>query len=499
MTLLVWGHMRTTWSQPDLLREPPDLPALEQQVDQASEPVRRSCHWWLPCFGSCPSWWTWLRSEAFACKGSFCQGKERLPECCPCEGSSTSFSCGLWPKAVYQLVLLRRRDCHWAGFVLRLRSFLARQMPCTVASVGALICFRKCNMAIFQEIFKVIPAEELDTAHPHLRTLSRRAAEEWVLSGILLPVTVSDLLVGLHPWLYASDASLSMGAVCEAPLEEKAAQVLWQSGDFKGARTCLEPWQHHTLKACFDWEAEDLKEALGGGDMLDGAELHESFGGVSKPLAMRYDFLEVCGGSGVVSEQMNLLGFVVGPIIDLSFSRQYDLTQPRLFEWLVFMIREGRLRSLMLEPPCTTFSPAAHPNCRSYKVGYQKSLWETNLLSSAWDFCGWHAKLKFLGCWRQLENRRWHGFKNGGGSLYGLVFPSRVRPLVHSDLLFRRSSVSWLPHGSWEEFVAHALVTRDHTHVRIQGALTKGSAVYCPALARAIAELFALHLNAERS
>ena len=38
--------------------------------------------------------------------------------------------------------------------------------------------------------------------------------------------------------------------------------------------------------------------------------------------------------------------------------------------------------------------------------------------------------------------------------------------------------------------------TRDHKHVRIEGQLTKGSAVYCPGLAAALAELFAKHLKA---
>ena len=39
--------------------------------------------------------------------------------------------------------------------------------------------------------------------------------------------------------------------------------------------------------------------------------------------------------------------------------------------------------------------------------------------------------------------------------------------------------------------------TRDHVHVKIQGSLTKGSAVYCPLLAKALAQLFHDHLQAE--
>ena len=48
-----------------------------------------------------------------------------------------------------------------------------------------------------------------------------------------------------------------------------------------------------------------------------------------RPLAQYYDLIEVCGGSGVLSEQMAALGFVIGPIIDLTFSKHYDLLDER--------------------------------------------------------------------------------------------------------------------------------------------------------------------------
>ena len=66
----------------------------------------------------------------------------------------------------------------------------------------------------------------------------------------------------------------------------------------------------------------------------------------SRPLAQLFDFLEVCGGSGVLSEKMAGKGFVVGPIVDLSFSLHYDLTKSRVLEWLLFLVRHQRVKLL---------------------------------------------------------------------------------------------------------------------------------------------------------
>ncbi len=83
-----------------------------------------------------------------------------------------------------------------------------------------------------------------------------------------------------------------------------------------------------------------------------------------------FAFSEICRvirGSGVVSAAAAELGLVVMPPIELSDPKHFDLANPRLIEWLCFMMQEGKLRSIMLEPPCTTFSPAAHPAVGSYR------------------------------------------------------------------------------------------------------------------------------------
>eukprot|EP00435_Cladocopium_sp_Y103_P014486 s4341_g3.t1 len=234
-----------------------------------------------------------------------------------------------------------------------------------VGGLVSVFCFRKCCMSFLQEVFKVIPAEELCTENPKSRPLSRQAAEEMILSAVLIPLAHADVKAPFHKWLYASDASTAKGAFCQAVVEEKLLHPLWLAGDFKGAPTFLDSWQKHEVK-----EFEGLEEEDWLGLVHDPPQCESSSASASpsRPLAQYYDFIEVCGGSGVVSEQVAALGYVVGPIIDLTYSEHYDLLDLRAVEWLLFMVQHRRVRSVALEPPCTTFSPAAYPPCRSYKV-----------------------------------------------------------------------------------------------------------------------------------
>ena len=363
-----------------------------------------------------------------------------------------------------------------------------------VGGLTSAFCFKRCSMSILNELYKVIPAEELNTEKPKLRALSRSAAEELILSAVLLPVLVSDVKAPFHEWIYASDASTKMGAFCEARISENLAHPLWLAGDFKGARVSLDSWQKVVFRDCNHLgELESESEEAG-------PEPQPTAASPEKPLAQFYDFIEVCGGSGVVSDEVAKWGFTVGPIIDLTYSGQYDVVNLRVVEWLQFLIIQRRVRALMLEPPCTTFSAAAYPPCRSYRVprGFNQ------LLSKVWI----GNRLAFT-CLMLLMLAAHH-------YVIGLLETPR------------RSKMAWLrewlallelPNGE-ETFTASCSFmsifqkefrfltcnmrpqsickpcARDHKHVRIEGQLTKGSAVYCPGLAAALAELFAKHLRA---
>ena len=78
-------------------------------------------------------------------------------------------------------------------------------------------------------------------------------------------------------------------------------------------------------------------------------------GGPSRPLAFRYDFLEVYAGAAVVSDAVAKLGYIVGPPIDLSYSVELDGGELHVLSWVVRMLMSGHLYSVICEPPCTSF------------------------------------------------------------------------------------------------------------------------------------------------
>ena len=55
-------------------------------------------------------------------------------------------------------------------------------------------------------------------------------------------------------------------------------------------------------------------------------------------------------------------------MIGITYSPQYDLVRWEVVEWLFFLIQNHPVKGVCLEPPCTTFSAAAYPLVRSYKV-----------------------------------------------------------------------------------------------------------------------------------
>ena len=80
---------------------------------------------------------------------------------------------------------------------------------------------------------------------------------------------------------------------------------------------------------------------------------------------MDYDFIEVLSSSGEVSQAALALGLRVGPRVSLAVSEEFDLMQPHVFDWLLYLVSQGRLRSIYIRVPAGTFSRAAKPRKRS--------------------------------------------------------------------------------------------------------------------------------------
>ena len=92
-------------------------------------------------------------------------------------------------------------------------------------------------------------------------------------------------------------------------------------------------------------------------------ERHEAAAPVSseRPIGFLYHFIEMCGGAGRA-----LALFLHSDAWSALTSTAYDLASTVVLDWLVHMLTSGRLDAMMVEPPCTTFSSAAYPPCRSY-------------------------------------------------------------------------------------------------------------------------------------
>ena len=83
---------------------------------------------------------------------------------------------------------------------------------------------------------------------------------------------------------------------------------------------------------------------------------------------LRFDFIEICGGAAKVSRELSKLGWVIGPCLDLDSLVHFDLASVDLIRWIYHLSESGLLDGLMVQPPCTTFSPAQHPASRSYTL-----------------------------------------------------------------------------------------------------------------------------------
>ena len=196
--------------------------------------------------------------------------------------------------------------------VARQGLFSAKLAAKLAGSWTSVLLYRRCLTAVVDDLFKV-GAEAEKVGRNYLTPLSRKLAEELSILSILAPVAVSNIAVSYDEKVYASDASLGLGAVVSAKIDSGISEILWLGSDKKGCYSRL------------DSESLALLAAAG-------EEVHESFGTrgtgpgekPQKAPLLYFDFVEFFGGSGRVSECMREKGFSVAPPLDLSESRHYD-------------------------------------------------------------------------------------------------------------------------------------------------------------------------------
>ena len=368
------------------------------------------------------------------------------------------------------------------------------QMPYISSSLASrlagnwtsIFMFRRCLSCVLSEIFTFghgAHGEESDVF-----VLPRTTAEELVLASILCFVAASDVTVDYAERIFATDASMSSGAVVSRDLSLGPSKVLWLGGDKKGSYTSLDPPFRELVRALGE---QDEDEPIPG-PPADSAPMWRAPDFV-------FDFIEVCAGVASVSKKLAGLGFSVATPIELSDSKHFDVIDLKLVGWLCNMLKSGRLRSMMVETVCTTFSAAAHPALRSYAcpLGFRRDCPKTlrgNEIAFRCLFLAWFAslcdcpvlceqprlsKMAWLSIWLFLIREKGFAEAIVASCQFGSIHRKEFRLL------------------GWG-IDMQALETRcpgGHDHVRIEGKWTKDSAVYVPALAEHLARAFAKALR----
>ena len=345
----------------------------------------------------------------------------------------------------------------------------------------SVLLYRRCLASVVVDFFSLAALGEVEEKNV-VKKLPRKAAEELVSLAALVPLISTNLAVPYSAVAYASDASLGSGAVVRGDLADKKVRSLWLTADKRGHYTKLDSGSSSLLRSL----GEDPVDQ-------DGEENHGQWTSPMKSPLLYFDFIEVCGGSGVLSRAALSLGLVVAPVLDLTYSPHYDFGDLRVLEWIMHMLSCQRILSFFVEPPCTTFSPAAFPAVRSYAepLGFDRlnpKTWHGNLLAfrsfilmkygkSLRVPCGLEqprrSKMAWLSFWRVLLTR---GFTEAiiASCQFGSIHQKEFRLLVYG-----------LDSEELEVRCAGG-----HAHVPIQGKYTKPSATYVPDLALHIAKEF---------
>ena len=139
-----------------------------------------------------------------------------------------------------------------------------------------------------------------------------------------------------------------------ASVSPGVSSFLWRDADKKGCNARLESRigaflskydpMHESEATVFHEEEDAGNEA------------------VPRPLGLRFDFIEICGGSGVVTIELCRLGRVCGPVLDLSATELLSSPSVYYFQSCRFSTIEelpktGGVRPW--SPPCSTWQQAS--------------------------------------------------------------------------------------------------------------------------------------------
>eukprot|EP00435_Cladocopium_sp_Y103_P036173 s3587_g9.t1 len=296
-----------------------------------------------------------------------------------------------------------------------------------------------------------------------------------------MPLALSDLGAQYYPKLFCTDASSYKGAIVWADAPRRLITTLWKTSASKGSYTRI---------------LSPAEVVLRNNGMLQEEKLSTHVSAEpERPLAYHFDFIEVFSGASLISDRLSSLGYVVGPPLDIGISSEYNLAFPHVMQWLTYLLSAKKLKSVMVSPPCTTFSIMRRPRLRSAEqpYGFQPREEKTqtgNLLgqrgaqvltvaavngAAGTMETTYSSYLKHLPGWKSVKRMDCAEEVRCDSCAFGSPHLKPFRFLsVHMSL--RRVSKR---------------CTCSHKHLRVEGTLTKASATYVDALVEALALSFA--------
>ena len=226
---------------------------------------------------------------------------------------------------------------------------------CLVGGWVSAMGFRRPTYSLFNHSYKLVDTCGYQPNNPKLMPLPRSVANELVLAAVLHPLMMTDLGCKYHDRIFATDASSHRGAICSSPIDQQTAEVVWKCSRSKGSYTrLLTPSETLLRRLGIQEEVADQESFTKSG-----------YDSPQRPLAYRFDFIEVFAGVAGITKAVADLGISVGPPIELSYSEEYDVTECHVQRWLTYLVSSRLVLAIVCEPPCTTYSIIRRPALRS--------------------------------------------------------------------------------------------------------------------------------------
>ena len=263
-------------------------------------------------------------------------------------------------------------------------SLRAAALPVTSASFCARaagawvsVClFRRCTMVVFSEVFRLAQLAEGPSSAQNVQRQSRGLAQELVLASVLAPLCVSDLTAKTLPEVFATDASLGLGAGCSAPVPPDVAKTLWLNADRRGGYSRL------------DTGAKELLRSVGVAPCEEGSgESPNSSNHVPRQPSFRIDVLLIGRPSPAFASCCQKLGLQLSPALNPTVSEHFDLRSPNFLLWLQTSVRVGIVRALLILPFATDPTLLGRPGRRTTAFKASKLPAAGQLVQSRYAAC----------------------------------------------------------------------------------------------------------------